>query len=694
MQRKKSLKLSHLLASSLGFRFTLWRVVCGLLCLIALTAGVGFWPGRTLPASAASQQAVAVSQDGQWQKVDDGFVRFQPSEPQPYDCITPEQRAKIAQRLAAREAEFGPVLPSADAALAPASPNVDPQPYPFYPMAGTLWQDIYPVNFVDLDPSGVVRTFDCNQRAYNGHTGHDVGFGGFREMAIGIPIFAALAGTVVDMHDGEPDMNTSCVGQANYVVLDHGNGHRTIYFHFKRNSILVSLNDAVQVGTQLGLTGSSGCSSAPHLHFESQLNNQVFEPFAGACRAGASNWVNQVVRQDGYVRDFYFSETSTNGETDTRIGSFAMQNSKLVHFRMTIGNHPAGTYRIKFRRPDSVTVIDSPGNFSQPGYGGVFAAGFFLDLNQLGTWRMLFEVNGQTLVDAPFEVVASAGQLVNRAPLPITASFDPPTGAVNSAIYCRVNTTLYHRDPDYNIMRYRYEWRVNGNLVRDVTSAVLSDAIPKGVAFVGNNLTCTVTPSDGITNGPPTTASMTVGEFYDVPSTHSFFTQISKLSSAGVTKGCAVGYFCPDANVTREQMAIFIERALGVFTPPTPSGQTFQDVPPGMLGYPFIEDFVARGITQGCAAGPPRRYCPTTPVTREQMAIFIERALGVFTPPTPSGQTFQDVPPGMLGYPFIEDFVARGITQGCAAGPPRRYCPTDLVTRAQMAVFLVRAFNL
>jgi hypothetical protein len=185
--------------------------------------------------------------------------------------------------------------------------------------------------------------------------------------------------------------------------------------------------------------------------------------------------------------------------------------------------------------------------------------------------------------------------------------------------------------------------------------------------------------------------------FNDVPLDHPFYDFIAKLSALGITVGCGNGNYCPDDNATREQMAIFIERALGVFNPPTPMGQTFQDVPPTMLGYPFIEDFVARGITQGCAAGPPRLYCPLASVTREQVAIFIIRALGVFTPPAgPVIPTFQDVPNSGAtdySYEFIEELYRRGITQGCAAGPPRLYCPTAAVTRGQMAAFLIRAFG-
>jgi hypothetical protein len=187
-------------------------------------------------------------------------------------------------------------------------------------------------------------------------------------------------------------------------------------------------------------------------------------------------------------------------------------------------------------------------------------------------------------------------------------------------------------------------------------------------------------------------------QFGDVPLSHPFYDYIGKLSALGITLGCGAGQYCPDNNTTREQMAIFIERTLGVFNPPVPSKQSFQDVPPTLTGYQFIEDFVARGITQGCAAGPPRLYCPAANVTREQVAIFILRGLGVFTPPPgPATPSFADVPNSGAtdaSYEFIEEFYRRGITQGCAAGPPRLYCPTAPVTRGQMAVFLLRAVGL
>jgi photosystem II stability/assembly factor-like uncharacterized protein len=183
--------------------------------------------------------------------------------------------------------------------------------------------------------------------------------------------------------------------------------------------------------------------------------------------------------------------------------------------------------------------------------------------------------------------------------------------------------------------------------------------------------------------------------FADVPSNDPFYTDIGKLSARGVTLGCGNGNYCPNAPVLRDQMAAFILRAKGEFDPPTPASQRFNDVPPppgGSIFYNFIDRLAVLGITVGCQTSPPL-YCPSDPVKRDQMAAFILRRLGEFDPPVPGSQRFNDVPPSSVFYNFIDRMAVLGITLGCQASPPL-YCPNDSVTRAQMAAFLVRAFNL
>lgn len=180
--------------------------------------------------------------------------------------------------------------------------------------------------------------------------------------------------------------------------------------------------------------------------------------------------------------------------------------------------------------------------------------------------------------------------------------------------------------------------------------------------------------------------------FADVPSNHLFYTEIGKLSARGVTLGCGNGNYCSNDPVTREQMAAFIMRAKGEFNPPTPATQRFNDVLSSNQFYNFIDRLAELQITLGCSTNPPQ-YCPTDPVEREQMAAFILRGLGEFNPPLPATQRFNDVPPGSLFYNFIDRMAELQITLGCSTTPPL-YCPNDSVTRAQMAAFLVRAFDL
>jgi hypothetical protein len=139
-------------------------------------------------------------------------------------------------------------------------------------------------------------------------------------------------------------------------------------------------------------------------------------------------------------------------------------------------------------------------------------------------------------------------------------------------------------------------------------------------------------------------------------------------------------------------MAVFLLRGKhsAVYTPPLASG-VFQDVPLGYWSGAWIEQLAAEGITVGCGNG---NYCPTSPVTRDQMAVFLLRARhgSDYIPPDASG-VFQDVPTNHWAAAWIEQLAAEGITSGCSASP-KMYCPTTPVSRDQMAVFLVRTFNL
>jgi all-beta uncharacterized protein/S-layer family protein len=177
-------------------------------------------------------------------------------------------------------------------------------------------------------------------------------------------------------------------------------------------------------------------------------------------------------------------------------------------------------------------------------------------------------------------------------------------------------------------------------------------------------------------------------DFADVPLSNAFYEEIGKLVARGLTVGCGGGNYCPAYAVARDQMAAFIIRGAGTFSPPAPLSQRFLDVPPSNLFYAFIEQMGVRQITVGCGGS---NYCPAAAVSHEQMSAFIMRGRGEYSPPTPSSQRYTDVPPSNPFYNFIERMGALGIWNGCEGG---NYCPGNLVTREQMAAILVRAFNL
>ena len=121
--------------------------------------------------------------------------------------------------------------------------------------------------------------------------------------------------------------------------------------------------------------------------------------------------------------------------------------------------------------------------------------------------------------------------------------------------------------------------------------------------------------------------------------------------------------------------------------------QTFADVAPNYWAWNFVERLYAVGITGGCGVNP-LKYCPEGIVTRAQMAVFLEHGIhgSSYTPPDVGVSTgFGDVHPDYWAAAWIKQLAADGTTGGCGNG---NYCPEAPVTRAQMAVFLVRTFNL
>jgi hypothetical protein len=159
------------------------------------------------------------------------------------------------------------------------------------------------------------------------------------------------------------------------------------------------------------------------------------------------------------------------------------------------------------------------------------------------------------------------------------------------------------------------------------------------------------------------------GSFSDVSTTSPFYRFVETLLHTGVTGGCGADVYCPSTPTTREQMAVFVlaaKEGAGYAPPPCTVPNLFSDVPETSPFCRFIEELANRGVVAGCG---PNIYCPTANVTREQMAIFVLRTLDpALNPPACTTPMFSDVPASSPFCRWIEELARRGVVTGCGGG--------------------------
>ncbi|MBF0370009.1 MAG: S-layer homology domain-containing protein [Magnetococcales bacterium] len=187
--------------------------------------------------------------------------------------------------------------------------------------------------------------------------------------------------------------------------------------------------------------------------------------------------------------------------------------------------------------------------------------------------------------------------------------------------------------------------------------------------------------------------------FTDVTSDRWGYESIEILSSAAITSGCDSENFCPDNTLQRAEMAIFLLRSQygSDYAPSTATGTVFDDVAADYWAGSFVERLSELGITSGCTA---TEFCPSREITRGEMAIFLLRTKygSDYQPPSSTGAVFGDISADYWAASFIEQLSAEGLTDDtfdttreCDEG---HFCPSLTINRAEMAVFLVRTFEL
>ncbi len=196
---------------------------------------------------------------------------------------------------------------------------------------------------------------------------------------------------------------------------------------------------------------------------------------------------------------------------------------------------------------------------------------------------------------------------------------------------------------------------------------------------------------------PPASASATLpaawmADFLDVPQADIFHASVEAIFRTGITAGCGGGDYCRNSPILGKQLAVFLVKARygPTYVPPACHPDFwFYDVPcPGPFA-DWMQWFCVEVFPCFSSA-----FGPDEPVRRDEMAVYLLTArhgLDYYPPAcTPPG-LYADVPCPGLYTDFIEQLAAEGITGGCGGG---NYCPENLVTRGQTAVFLVKSFQL
>jgi uncharacterized repeat protein (TIGR02543 family) len=175
-------------------------------------------------------------------------------------------------------------------------------------------------------------------------------------------------------------------------------------------------------------------------------------------------------------------------------------------------------------------------------------------------------------------------------------------------------------------------------------------------------------------------------------------TEVAACCDAGIVSGYPDGFYHPELAVTRDQMAVYISRALAGGDDNVPEftdTPTFPDVPEGFWALDYVEHAVAQNVVTGYLDG---SYHPEYEVTRDQMAVYVARSicdpageagLADYIPADP--RDFPDVASGFWAYTHVEYCVENGVVSGYLDG---YYHPQIVVSRDQMAVYVARAFAL
>ncbi len=530
-----------------------------------------------------------------------------------------------------------------------------------------------------------------------------------------VRVSVASDGTQANDESGDPALSgdgryVAFVSPASNLVAGDTNNQHDVFVH----NLETGQTERVSVAT--GGTQGNGASGSPALSadgryvaFASIATNLVSgdtngkqDVFVHDCQAGQTERVSvasggtqsnggssyPTISADGrYVAFLSFATNLVPGDTNGKIDIFVYDRQTGQTARVSVANN------------------DAQAN-DNAGASAISADGFYVAFGSDASNLVSGDTNGQRDIflrvwHAPSVSHTLSGR-VYAGPTGLEPPQSSPLSEVTVSLYCaatngEVGTFLRSTATDangwYGLPIYASDSCAYFNIVETDPPGYASD----GATTVDGNVVTT----NWIQYASPVTQDEMGNKFWDVvpnvfedvPDDHWAIAYINRLYNAGITTGCSASplNYCPDDPVTRAQMAVFLMKSLHYPNPYTPP-----DVPPtfsdtaGHWAEDWIEALKAAGITSGYPDG---TYRPDNGVTRAEMAAFLLRAKhgASYTPPAVVHSHFNDVSDSHWAKDWIEQLAVEGITSGY---PDGSYHPDQIVTRAEMSVFLVRAFKL